>query len=151
MLSARVCVCVCMLATGSFYRVVWIWFGKKCLRLHYTCYSYIWFSAMMQRSIPPTEGGYNGSSVYGEKKISYIARLVEVLILRAVLKPTGFHWHTPGGWLTCTHRDNVFISINKGPPWNEVKSVHCSAEAAARRGGGLPRLTARWQCTSRLC
>lgn len=51
---------------------------------------------MMQRSIPPTEGGYNGSSVYGEKKRSYIARLVEVLILRAVLKPTGFHWHTPG-------------------------------------------------------
>lgn len=40
---------------------------------------------MMQSSIPPTEGGYNGSPVYGEKKyISYIARLVEVLILERV-------------------------------------------------------------------
>lgn len=71
-----------------------------------------------------------------ERENSYLASLVEVFMLKLSMinpKPGQLHWHTPASWFTRTHRDNAIISINKGPPWNEVKSVHCLVEAAARR------------------
>lgn len=124
---------MCMLATGSFYRVVWIWFGKKCLRLHYICYSYIWFSAMMRCSIPPTEGGYNGSSVYGEKKISYIARLVEVLgLCLKLIDFTGTHLAAD---LRAQIETTCLFRSTKGRPetrWNQF-----TARLRRRQGAGV--------------